>query len=390
MSKTIYKKKIKNGKEYYFYRLRHNNLIKPKDVYAPTVKELETKIKELTTELDNNISDNKQLFGTFVCNWLFDVHCINIKPSSKERYEGIYRNYIKSSPVSDIKLRNLSTKHIQDYYNSLIKKGKSVNVIKNINKVIAPSIRYAFDTNKIIKDFSKSVVLPKENETTKLNKVSDVQPFSLKEQQNFIAAIADHELEVLFLTALNTGMRQGELLALTWSDVNFKDNTITVTKSIKLVSDVTKEGRKSSKFIVQTPKSVAGNRTITIPEFLTKRLEKYQLQQKELRLKLSNLYDDHTLVFCNMFGRYLDSSNVRKKFKKVLSDNGIRERKFHDLRHTYATRLFELGEDPKTVQTLLGHSSLSMTLDTYTHVLEGLKKKAASKLNDLYDSMWVK
>lgn len=390
MAKTTYRKRTINEKEYYFFRLRHKNLTKPKDLYDSTVKGLNAKIKQATKELDNNISDNKQLFGAFVCDWLFDVHCINVKPSSKERYEGVYRNYIKSSPLSGIKLRDLSAKDIQDYYNNLIKKGKTVNIVKNINKVIAPAIRYAFDTNKIIKDFSRSVVLPKESEDTKLNRVSEVQPFTLEEQQSFISAISGHELEVLFLTALNTGMRQGELLALTWNEIDFKENTIKVNKSIKLVSDVTKEGRVSSKIIVQTPKSAASNRTITIPEFLTKRLEKYQLQQKELKLKMANLYEDNDLVFCNIFGRYLDSSNVRKRFKKVLSDNKIKERKFHDLRHTYATRLFELGEDPKTVQTLLGHSSLSMTLDTYTHVLEGLKKKAASKLNDLYTNMGVK
>lgn len=105
---------------------------------------------------------------------------------------------------------------------------------------------------------------------------------------------------------------------------------------------------------------------------------------------MSNLYEDNNLVFCNMYGRYLDSSNTRKRFKRILSANGIKERKFHDLRHTYATRLFELGEEPKTVQSLLGHSNISITLDTYITVLDSLKKRAASKLNDLYNYMGAK
>jgi integrase len=91
-----------------------------------------------------------------------------------------------------------------------------------------------------------------------------------------------------------------------------------------------------------------------------------------------------------MFGRYLDCSNVRKRFKRILVANGMQDKKFHDLRHTYATRLFELKEDPKTVQSLLGHSNISITLDTYTHVLDSMKERAASKLNDLYNSMGVK
>lgn len=81
----------------------------------------------------------------------------------------------------------------------------------------------------------------------------------------------------------------------------------------------------------------------------------------------------------NLFGRYLDSSNLHKRFKRILKSNNIKDRKFHDLRHTYATRLFELGEDPKTVQTLLGHSNISITLDTYTHVLDSMKERAGQK-----------
>lgn len=390
MAKTIYKKKIKNDKEYYFYRLRHANLKSPRDIYDVTVKGLEAKIKAIINELDHGISNNKECFETFLCDWLFDVHFVDIKPSTKERYEGVYRNYIKDSMLSSIKIKDLTSKDIQNYYNDLIKKGKTVNSIKNLNKIIAPCIRYAYNNDKIIKDFSKSVVLPKEDEEKKLSKINEVQPFSLEEQKKFIDVIEGHDLEVLLITALNTGLRQGELLALTWDDINFDNNTIRVNKTVKYISDVSKEGRGNSGITVQTPKSEASNRTISIPDLLTKRLKKYNLQQKELQLKMANLYIDNRLVFCNIYGGFLDSSNVRKRFKKILVNNGFKDRKFHDLRHTYATRLFELKEEPKTVQSLLGHSNISITLDIYTHVLDSMKEKVATKLNDLYNYMGAK
>ncbi|HEY8889311.1 MAG TPA: site-specific integrase [Clostridium sp.] len=390
MAKTIYKKKIKNDKEYYFYRLRHNNLKSPRDIYSLTVKGLESKIKTITNELDHGIANNKECFETFLCDWLFDVHFINIKPSTKERYEGIYRNYIKNSMLSRIKIKDLTSKDIQNYYNDLIKKGKTVNSIINLNKIIAPCVRYAYNNDKIIKDFSKSVVLPKEDEEKKLNKIDDVQPFTLDEQKKFIAAIEGHDLEVLLITALNTGLRQGELLALTWDDIDVDNNTIIVNKAVKYISDVSKEGRGKYKITIQTPKSEASNRTVSIPELLTTRLKKFHLEQKELRLKMANLYIDNKLVFCNIYGGYLDNNNVRKRYKRILVNNKIRDRKFHDLRHTYATRLFELNEQPKTVQSLLGHSNISITLDTYTHVLESMKVKAATKLNDLYSYIGAK
>ena len=373
MAKTTYKKKNKNGKEYYFFRLRHKNLPKPKDIYATTVKELTDKIKTLTNELDNGITSTKELFETFFTDWLFDVHFIKLKPSTKERYESIYRNYIKNSYISKIKVKDITLNDIQTYYSNLLKKDTTVSTIRTINKLIAPSIRYAYNNNLIIKDFSKAIILPNEDEQTKLNRKNKVQPFSLEEQQKFIAAIKEDELEVLFITALNTGLRQGELFALTWNDIDFTNGYIDVNKTFKLVSDVSRDGRSSAKVQIQTPKSLNSIRKVNMPDFLIPILKTHRLKQSEMKLKLANKYNDNNLVFCNPYGNYLDSSNVRKRLNKIIDkinsseddpNKHIEHRKFHDLRHTYATRLFELGEEVKTVQTLLGHSDSSITLDT--------------------------
>ena len=399
MAKTTYRKRTINGKEYYFFRLRHKNLKSPKDLYAPTVKELTEKVKAITHELDNGIVNNKEYFETFFTNWLFDVNFMNIKPSTKEKYEGIYRNYIKNSSLSKIKIKDITLRDIQEYYNKLHTIGKSSNCIANLNKLIAPCIRYAYNNNLIIKDFTKAIVLPKEDETSKLNKEDEVIPFSLDEQKRFIAAINGHELETLFITALNTGLRQGELFALTWNDINFDNGYIDVNKTVKKVSDVSREGRSPSKMIITTPKTKNSIRKVIIPKFLIDILKRHKLKQSELKLKLANLYDDNSLVFCTMYGKYFDSSNVRKRLTRIIDkintseeeqNKKIAHRKFHDLRHTYATRLFELGEEPKTVQALLGHSDVSVTLNVYTHVLDNVKNKAVSKLNSLYLNMDIK
>ncbi|MDY4605855.1 site-specific integrase [Clostridium tertium] len=385
MAKTIYKKKIKNGKEYYFYRLRHKNLKNPKDIYGSTVKELEEKIKDLKNELNNNITDNRALFGAFFKDWLYNTHMADKKAATKERYDGIYRNYIENSPIYNIKLKDLEPSHIQNYYNDLVSNGKSISVINNLNKLIAPCIRYANISNRILKDFSKAIVLPKINQN--ISKSNDVIPFTLDEQLKFIEAIKGNDLEMLFITALDTGLRQGELFALTWNDIDLKNKVIYVNKTFKRVKN-TDTGEYEN--IIQSPKTKKGIRVVPIPYHLIDKLNRHRLNQKALKLKVSNLYEDNNLVFSNNFGKYLDSGNVLKKFKKILKDNNIPTRKFHDLRHTYATRLFELGEEPKTVQELLGHSNISITLDTYTHVLDSLKGNAISKLNDLYSKVGIK
>ena len=387
MAKTTFKKKIINGQEYYFYRLRHKNLNSPKDLYAKTVKELKEKIKETNFNLDNNIVENKNTFQKFFENWLFDIHFNNLKPSSKENYESIYRKHIKNSSIGDIKIKNLSLIDVQRYYNKLISNGCSASRVRNIHRLIQPCIRFAYDNNFIIKDFTRALILPKDSEAEKLSKKNKVIPLTLEEQRTFVSAIKGNYFEMLFLTALNTGLRQGELFALTWKDINFDKAYIDVNKTFRAISNVTREGREPSVNVVQTPKTPKSIRQVPIPAFLIPLLKQHKRKQRLDKLKLANMYEDNNLVFCTKHGKYLNDATVRFHYKNILERCNISERKFHDLRHTYATRLFELGEEARAVQELLGHSNVSVTLNTYTHVLDNIKERAVSKLNDLYITM---
>ena len=384
MAKTIYKKKIKNGKEYYFYRLRHDNLKNPKDIYAKTVKELEEKIKNIKYDLEHDIVNNKECFETFFTDWLFDVHFSHLKPSTKENYEGVYRMYVKNSSLSKIKVKNLKLIDIQKFYNNLVFNGCTIIRIKNIHKIIRPFIRYLYNNNIIVKDFSTSIVLPKEDEKTKLEKENKIIPFTLEEEKTFLAAIKGHHLEMLFVTALYSGLRQGELFALTWDDVNFEKAYIDVNKTYRYIADVSRDGRSSGYNSIQTPKTAKSIRKVPIPQFLVKMLLQYRNDQRLQKIKYADIYQDSNLVFCNKLGAYLVDSTVARQYKIILKNNNIPMRKFHDMRHTFATRLFELGEEPKTVQELLGHSTVSITLNTYTHVLEAVKQNAISKLDELH------
>ncbi len=383
MAKTIYKKKIKNGKEYYFYRLRHENLKNPKDIYAKTVKELEAKIRDIKYNLEHDIVNNKKCFETFFTDWLFDVHFSHLKPSTKENYEGVYRMYVKNSSLSKIKVKDLKLIDIQKFYNNLVSNGCTIIRIKNIHKIIRPFIRYLYNNNIIIKDFSASIVLPKEDEKTKLEKENKIIPFTLEEEKKFLEAIKGHHLEMLFATALYSGLRQGELFALTWDDINFEKTYIDVNKTYKYIADVSRDGRSSGHSSIQTPKTSKSIRKVPIPQFLVKMLLQYRNEQRLQKIKYADVYQDNNLVFCNKLGAYLVDSTVARQYKNILKNNHIPTRKFHDMRHTFATRLFELGEEPKTVQELLGHSTVSITLNTYTHVLESVKQNAISKLDKL-------
>lgn len=379
MAKTVYKKKIKNGKEYYFFRLRHENLEKPKDIYAKTVKELETKIKNITNELNHGVKANEIIFGDFLRDWLYDVKFIGLKPKTKMLYDSIFRNHIKSNEIYNIKLKSLKVIDVQRYFNKLYQKDVSNSLLSTTNKIIAPCIRYAYNNGYIIKDFSRMYSVPKKSETND----KKVKPFTLEEQKKFLKAIEGHRHEVLFLVALYTGLREGEILALTWNDIDFIKNTITVSKTVSIVVDITKESRSKGYISIGTPKTVKGNRVVPLPDFLVKRLKQYKLFKKEESLKIGIQFKESNNLFTTRNGTMLSAVNLQRMFKEILLKAGIENRKFHDLRHTYATRLFELGESAKTVQELLGHSSISMTLDIYTHVLKETKETAIEKLDEL-------
>lgn len=387
MAKTVYKKKIKNGKEYYFYRLRHENLNKPKDLYASTVKELECKIKKAIHELDNSLSSDNITFGEFLKKWLFEIKFLKIKNMSKCLYEGAYRRYIKDSSISKVKLKHINAATIQTFINKLKRDNVSISMIKATYLIISPCLRYAYDNNYIIKDFTRSIILPREDEKTKLEKQNKIHSFTLEEQKQFINIIKNNKHECLYLTALYSGLRQSELLALTWNDIDFENKTISVNK-IARYQQIIKDGERANfETIVQTPKTKGSVRVVPIPDELVKALKKHKSKNIEVCLKLGIKFKNSDLLFYGRnYNSYLTNTTIYIDFKRIAKK--IRgEITFHDLRHTFATRLFELNINAKTVQKLLGHSTISMTLNIYTSVLQKVENEATNKLNDLYKNM---
>lgn len=393
MAKTIYKKKIKNGKEYYFYRLRHENLKDPKDIYAKTVKELESKIKDTMNELDHGVISGKVLFGPFLEKWLYDIKFMNIKNTTKSMYEAPYRNYIKNSSLSKLKLTDVTRDKVQTFYNDLQKKDVGIPTIRVIHLIIGAALRYAYNNDMIIKDFTKALILPKISETDRLKKDEEIHVFSMKEQKIYVENIKGNPYKIIFLTALYTGLRQSELLALTWDDIDLEKNILSINKIAKYQKIITKEGTGENKIIVQTPKSISSIRKVPIPQTLANILKQHRAKLNETKLSFGKGFNSKNLIFYNPKGDYYSGKLIYYYFKKSIKDinktikNKLPLITFHDLRHTYATRLFELGENPKTVQELLGHSTISITLNIYTHVMDETKQNTVNKLDVLYKSM---
>lgn len=380
----------KNGVKYYRVYLElgrdsKGNRVR-KEFYGKSKKEAEEKLEKYKNGLNIGLSNDydKLVLGNVCKLWLFEKVKNTVKPSTFEHYEGIYRNYIKLSPLYPIRLKDIKGLDIQRYYNTLVKNGKSISVVKNLNKLLKSFFNYAVDEGYMIKNYcmGKSITIPEDNSVDEDKNI--ITAFTIDEQNKFIKAVSNHRLKALFLLALGTGLREGELLGLKWEDINFDKCTLSVKRTIKSVFLFEGDKRKYC-LIEQTPKTENSIRTVPIPHNLMPILKKHKLNQKQEKIKAGPAYTENDYVFCTELGTPTDPQNLRKMYKRILDNNNIPYKKFHSLRHTYATRLFEKGVPLKTVQMLLGHSDISTTSNIYVHVMPSQKTEAIDKINDLFD-----
>ena len=193
-----------------------------------------------------------------------------------------------------------------------------------------------------------------------------------------------NRIEALVLLALGTGLRQGELLGLTWDDIDFDNHELSVTKSLRVQSKFVNGVKQGYELSILPPKSKTSIRNVPIPSSLIPILKKHRLNQMEEKLQAGTSYSDTGLVFTTETGKYIDKCNLIRAYKRMLRRADVRDRKFHTLRHTYTTKLFEADIPLKTIQTLLGHSDISITANIYTHVMPKKRISAVESLNRLF------
>lgn len=381
MARTTYKKRLIRGEEYYYEVIelprKANGKRNRKHICAKTVTELKTKLATINNDIYNGVDvSNSKTFGSMIHDWIYNIHFKNKKISTINRYEGLYNLYIKNSSLTNKKISNLKALDIQEFYNALENDNITASTINMIHRVIKPFLNYLFINSLTIKDLGTPGML-------KLPKVkkknTDITVLSLEDQQKFINSLDDDNSDkILYIFALSTGLRLGEILALTWNDLN--NGMVRVDKNIKNV----KVNDKWTLLLQDTPKTEKSNRYVPVPKNVLAQLEIHKKKQIELKSKAESLYTDNNLIFATDFGTYIDPSNLNRRFKKALVKADLTPIKFHSLRHTYATRLFENDIQPKVVSDLLGHKDITTTLNLYTWVLDSQKNKAANIINNIF------
>ena len=365
---SIYKRK--DGRWCGQYTAHTSTGPKLKYVYGKTKAETAAKLRKATAERDAGFVPEGQsvLLGEYLDQWLADSVRHSVKQRTFERYEEMVRIHIK--PVlGSKKLTKLRPADVQRLYRDRLDSGLSAGTVRHVHVTLHKALKQAVEWGLASHNVTEVVTVPKG---------SKEEPLFLTPEQvkALLEAAKGERFEALFVLAVHTGMRQGELLGLMWDDVNFDVGELRVRRT--LVAG--KEG-----FSFGEPKSAKGRRNVTLTPAALQALKRHRERQHEESVMLADAWEDNGLVFPNSFGKPMDHNNIyHRDFKRVRERASLPPTlRFHDLRHTFATLMLSNGANLNVVQETLGHSQASMTLNVYGHVLPNHQKEAIHKLGDL-------
>lgn len=361
-----------------------------RSVYGKSKKEVLSKLNEIHADLDKGtyIQPDEITFGEWLDIWLKE-YVISVKPATKAQYAYQIRTNIKPA-LGDIRIQRLTAAMIQQFYNTMQKphdvtwnsgenrhsEGLSPKSIKNLHGVIHDALKQAVLCQYLRYNPSESCKLPR----IKKKEMKVLQDDTLKA---FIAEIHNQRFEDLFLIGIFTGMRESELIGLTWDCVDEKRKLIIVSKQLKRERQAS--GGNVYKFdTLKNDKS----RVISPAQIVFDRLKTIKKVQAEARLKSgSSDWNTDNLVFTNPDGSHVASVTLYNHFKVHARAIGQPDLRFHDLRHTYATLAIQNGDDIKTVSENLGHATVAFTLDVYGHVTDRMKRESADRMQAYFDSL---
>lgn len=384
-----------NDKKYYRLRVTIGKDKDGKDIiknfYGTSKTDAENKKIEWMKDnlLGINHVNTKDSLSRSMKNWVWDILKVSgIKATTFERYEGIYRNYVSESKIGKFRLEDIQRVTIQKYYTELHEEGKTYSQIKNLHKVLNMFFRYAVIEGYILRNPCTGIKLDQYEEEEDVDEIDlfdedgeKVETFTDEEIPILLEGIKNDKLRIMVKFALGTGLRQGEILALKKTDI--KDMVVQVTKTLSYVKVFDGPNKYHYETLVTKPKTRRSIRKVNIPTELKKDLAELNTIRIEEKLKLGELYRDNDLLFPSETGTYIDSRNLLRSWKRVFEGIDVPYKRFHSLRHTFATQLIKNGSQLITVSRLLGHSSIKTT-EIYAHVLESTKANDVQSLNTLF------
>ncbi|MBE6083563.1 MAG: site-specific integrase [Tissierellaceae bacterium] len=317
----------------------------------------------------------------------FNEYAINsIKQSTRVTYESYIKNHINPR-FGSMKLSAVRSDMIQSFYNEKLaggnlrrEGGMKPKTIKNIHNMLHKAFEQAVNNDIIIKNPVKNTSLPK------IEKKS-IEILTVEQQKKLLKAVVDERLGIGIFLALGTGMRIGEITGLQWKDIDFEKEIINVKYTFNRLKDYGPNPRNKTELVLGSAKTKGSVRSIPISPELMTRIEIYQNMVESEKEFFGAEYSDRGFFICNETGNPIEPRYYQKYFKELLEKLELPEMGFHSLRHTFATRAIEMNIPIKVVSDILGHSSITITMDLYAHVLENTKRNEIEKISAMFLSI---
>jgi integrase len=344
---------------------------KRKTLYGTTRAEVAKKLAKALSDREGGVAfDAKNLMlGEYLDLWLRDSVKDTVRLTTYQGYERIVRLHIKPT-LARVKLEILTPTHLRGLYRERLGSGLSPRMVQLIHTTLHKALEQAVADGLVPRNVAGMVRAPK-------SPGREIKTLVPEQARALLRSAHTYRLEALFVLAITTGMRQGELLGLKWADVDMETGILQVRRTL---STATGKG-----FSFNAPKTAKGRRSIKLPESALTSLRRHREAQEREIEKISGLWQNHDLVFTTHFGTPISRQDlITRSFKPLLQHAGLPNIRFHDLRHTCATLLLGRGVHAKLVQELLGHATISVTLDTYSHVLPSMTYQTATTMEDVF------
>ncbi len=346
---------------------------KRRSLYGKTRKEVAQKLnRALADREDGLVCDaGKTTVGEYLERWLRDSVKGKVKEATYANYSYVTNVHICPA-IGRVKLKGLTPAHIRSFYGEKARTKLSAATVKKMHVVLRRALSEAVSDGLIPRNPTDGAKPPRASAPGE-----EIRPLDYEECSAFLEAARGERLEALYVLAVHCGLREGELLALRWEDVDLEAD-----KPALLVRRTLTRGEEGRGYVVGVSTKSGKGRSVRLNRIAVAALKKHRKRQLEERMHLAGLWQEQDLVFPNEHGSLLHPSNLRNRsFKRIKDRAGVPAGlRFHDLRHTCATLLLREGVNVKVVSEMLGHASTTITLNTYSHVLPGMQDSAADAM----------
>lgn len=326
--------------------------------YGVTRKEVQEKLAHASRSVDLGlrIDRERMSLAAFLTSWLDGIV---VRPSTARRYEQIVRVHLIPH-LGRIRVASLTPQDVEAMLRA-VQQGRSARTAAHVRAVLRTALTVAVRDGLALRNAASQAKAPR-------IEYRQVESMSPEQVATFLRTIEGDRLEALYVLALATGMRRGELLGLRWSDLDWTEGVIRVTAALQKVD---------GEYQRVEPKTARSRRTVTLPAVAVDALRRHRVREEERTVQPIDGY-----VFTTRSGIPFDGTNVTRWFQGHLVAAGLPRVPFHALRHTAASLLLARGVHPRVVMEILGHSQISLTLNTYSHVIPALQREAADQLNE--------